>query len=78
MTFKKLGVNCSEKNDKQLKYCVPNGAIYLAKVKEYIEKKSFTGDKSLAYIMNQEDSIDIDTLLDYQIAKTILTDKNNK
>lgn len=46
----------------------PNGAIFIGKCKEYIEQKHFFGVKSIAYIMNTEDSIDVDTELDYEVA----------
>lgn len=78
MTYKKLDINRHEQGGRTVKDCVPNGAIYLAKVKEYLETKRFNGPKSIAYVMNQEDSVDVDTFLDYQIARTILTDRNNK
>lgn len=47
----------------------PNGAIFIAKPDAYIERKSFFGDKSIAFMMNQFDSIDIDNKLDYELAK---------
>lgn len=54
----------------------PNGAIFIGKVKEYLEQKHFFGKRSKAYFMNKEDSIDIDDSLDFEIAITILTKKN--
>lgn len=54
----------------------PNGAIFLGKKNEYLEKKHFYGEKSLAYIMDKEDSVDIDDRLDFEIALTILNKKN--
>ena len=56
----------------------PNGAIFIGKVKEYLEQKHFFGKRSKAYFMNKEDSIDIDDSLDFEIAITILTKKNKK
>ena len=46
----------------------PYGAIFIGKPKRYIEKKHFFGSKSIAYIMGDFDSLDIDTKLDYEIA----------
>lgn len=46
----------------------PNGAIFIGKCKEYMEQKHFFGAKSIGYIMNAEDSIDVDTVLDYEVA----------
>ena len=56
----------------------PNGAIYIGKIKEYLEQKHFFGKRSKAYFMNKEDSIDIDDSLDFEIAITILNKKNKE
>ena len=56
----------------------PNGAIFIGKVKEYLLQKHFWGDKSLAYSMNKEDSIDIDDILDFEFALNILKKKNKE
>ena len=49
-----------------------NGAIYMAKVGKYIKKKNFLGDNSIAYIMEQDDSVDIDSLLDFTVAELLM------
>ena len=49
-----------------------NGAIYMGKTGSFIKNKSFLGKNSVAYIMNQEDSVDIDSLLDFKVAKVIM------
>ena len=54
----------------------PNGAIFIGKVEEYLKQKHFFGEKSLAYIMNREDSLDIDEPLDFEVAISILTKRN--
>lgn len=46
----------------------PNGAIYIAKPEEYLKRKHFFGERSIAYIMDEFDSVDIDTRLDYEFA----------
>lgn len=46
-----------------------NGAIYLGKVESFMQEKNFLGKGSIAYIMKQEESIDIDTELDFKIAE---------
>lgn len=56
----------------------PNGAIFIGKVKEYLDQKHFFGKRSKAYFMSKEDSIDIDDSLDFEIAITILTKKNKE
>lgn len=50
----------------------PNGAIFIGRIPEYIRRKHFFGSRSLAYIMNKHDSIDIDDELDYKYAKVIM------
>jgi N-acylneuraminate cytidylyltransferase len=41
-----------------------NGAIYIIKVKDFIKNKSLLTDKTIHFKMNQEKSLDIDTLDD--------------
>lgn len=52
----------------------PNGAIFIGKPNIYIKKKHFFGKESIAYIMDKKSSIDIDDVLDYKFAKTIMSD----
>ena len=53
----------------------PNGAIFIGKCQEYLVKKHFFGSKSIAYIMNDFDSVDIDNSLDYELAKICMAKK---
>lgn len=46
----------------------PNGAIFIAKPDAYLKQKHFFGKKSISYVMNKIDSIDIDDQLDYEFA----------
>jgi N-acylneuraminate cytidylyltransferase len=50
----------------------PNGAIFIAKPEAYLSKKHFFGAKSLGYIMNAEDSVDIDNAIDLVVAKAVM------
>lgn len=50
----------------------PNGAIFIAKPNAYLERKHFFGEKSLAYIMTAECSVDIDAYLDLLVAKELV------
>ena len=52
-----------------------NGAIYMGKIEAFYNNKSFIGKNGLAFVMRQEDSIDIDSLLDFEIAEVILKHK---
>ena len=50
-----------------------NGAIYICKISELLKQKTFFLEKSIfAYIMHQERSIDIDTLVDFKMAEFLL------
>lgn len=49
-----------------------NGAIYIASVPFILKKKTFVGRRTYAYIMPIERSVDIDTVLDYQMAKLLM------
>lgn len=50
----------------------PNGAIFIGKPVEYLTKKHFFGSDSIAYIMSQESSVDIDKKIDLLLAQAIL------
>ncbi len=53
-------------------YYSPNGAIYLADTAAYLEQKHFFGKRAMAYRMAPEASVDIDTLLDFQMATFLM------
>lgn len=53
----------------------PNGAIFIGKPDKYLRQKHFFGAKSLAYIMNSFDSIDIDTELDLKFATLCMEER---
>lgn len=77
-TLKNYDLDYSNYRRQDGKEYYPNGAIFIGKVKKYLEKKHFFGEKTLAYFMNKEDSIDIDDRLDFEIAITIATKKKKK
>lgn len=52
-----------------------NGAIYMGKVQAFLNNKSFLGENSIAYIMEQADSIDIDSMIDMKLAKLWIQEK---
>ncbi len=62
-----------EKNLKQRqagrKFYRLNGAIYIVNIHEFAIKRNLYGQGSFAYIMSQEKSVDIDTELDFLVAK---------
>lgn len=52
-----------------------NGAIYMGRTEVYLKDRSFIGRGCYAYVMTQEESIDIDSMLDFQIAEVIMKAK---
>lgn len=52
-----------------------NGAIYMGKTSRYLNDKNFLGNGCYAYIMKQEDSVDIDSILDFKIAEIIMSNR---
>ena len=54
------------------KLYMSNGAIYIVNIEVFIAQKSFLNNKTLNYIMNIKDSVDIDTLEDLQNANKLL------
>lgn len=51
---------------------LPNGAIYVFSYKDFKEKNAFPSDGSYPYVMNEQDSLDIDTKEDLAIFKNIM------
>lgn len=49
-----------------------NGAIYIVNRKEFQKNQFIYRENSFAYIMSQDRSIDIDSLLDFKIAETLI------
>lgn len=49
---------------------LPNGAIYLSPIKGLVERVGFYTDKTLYFLMNETESIDIDTIEDFKQAET--------
>ncbi len=51
---------------------IPNGAIYIFRLKDFMAARSIPVSGALAYVMPAEESIDIDTQADYDRAKALL------
>lgn len=65
--------NSSNRQDFQKTY-YPNGAIYIFKY-NLIKQKKYYSDKSFAYIMPRNRSIDIDTIEDFEYAEFLMSKK---
>jgi CMP-N-acetylneuraminic acid synthetase len=50
----------------------PNGAMFIGKVPEYLERGDFFGRKSKAFVMPKRASVDIDDSYDYEIASLLM------
>lgn len=53
-----------------------NGAIYLTDIDYFVENNGFISENTVACIMPQERSIDIDTLLDFKICNLLINENN--
>lgn len=49
-----------------------NGALYIGKTDVLLKNRNWYTDNTLPYVMSQEDSIDIDTVLDFKLAEVIM------
>lgn len=66
-------MNSIRRQDQRQEYTM-NGCMYIARWDYFIKNKQFHSVNSIPYIMSEEKSIEIDTLLDYEIA-CMLVDK---
>jgi len=57
---------------------LPNGAIYIIKTSELLEKNSFYVEKTKPFLMSEEKSLDIDTELDLKLVKCLINDKKEE
>jgi CMP-N-acetylneuraminic acid synthetase len=51
---------------------IPNGAIYIFSIQQFIDRKGFPSNGSLPFIMSEDDSIDIDEKEDLLRAEKLL------
>lgn len=57
---------------------LPNGAIYIFNYEALIKNYGYYNIHTYPYIMNQENSIDIDTQLDFKLAELLLSQISSK
>jgi CMP-N,N'-diacetyllegionaminic acid synthase len=57
---------------------LPNGAIYIFKSVLLIKQRTYYSDKTFAYIMPADRSVDIDNLFDFELAEFLLTRRTKK
>ena len=51
---------------------IPNGALYISKTEYFKSTNTFYNDLTIAYIMTQEKSVDIDSQFDFAIAESLI------
>lgn len=54
-------------------YYVPNGAIYILDYEGLKNSRTYYSKNTIPYIMRHEDSIDIDSLIDFQFAEFLIS-----
>ena len=54
-----------------------NGAIYIIKTGVFLREKSFETENITGYIMSNEKSIDIDTIIDFKVAEILIKEREN-
>jgi CMP-N,N'-diacetyllegionaminic acid synthase len=57
---------------------IQNASIYITKPKTILEKNSPTGDTIIPFIMDQFESLDINTPLDFTIAETLISQQGSR
>ncbi|MHC1682466.1 MAG: acylneuraminate cytidylyltransferase family protein [Clostridiaceae bacterium] len=72
--FLPKGKNITRRQDLPKVYRV-NGAIYIVKTDLFLKEKTIEPENATGYIMSNENSIDIDTLLDFKFAEVLLTER---
>ena len=65
----------SRKQDLEPCY-IRNGAIYSMTRNCIVEKFSRHGDKCMPYVMDEDVSVNIDTIVDFKLAEILMREKN--
>lgn len=55
---------------------IPNGAIYIFRISDFMARAGFPSNGSVSFVMNEADSIDIDTEEDVRCLEHILRERN--
>lgn len=58
------------------KYYRLNGAVYICRIERLLQERTFfIKDKIFAYVMSQEKSVDVDTMLDLKLCEILLKER---
>ena len=77
-SLKYFDVDYSNYNRQRYKEYSPNGAFFIGKPNEYLEQGHFYGSKSIAYLMDESSSVDIDSINDFELAIVLMNKRNKK
>lgn len=53
---------------------IPNGAIFISRKDSFLCKNTFYGENTTPYLMSFEDSVDIDTIEDFKLAESLISE----
>ncbi|MDE4734556.1 MULTISPECIES: cytidylyltransferase domain-containing protein [Providencia] len=77
-SLKYFDIDFSNYRRQNSQYYTPNGAIFIGYNNSYLKQKHFFGAKSIAYFMSKKDSVDIDDILDFELAICIQSKKEKE
>lgn len=60
-----IGIDREYRRQKQEKYYYPNGALFMSRKNVYLENRSFFTVDTFAYVMDKQESIDVDDKYDF-------------
>ena len=74
-----FGMDINLTNNRQFaqKYYVCNGAIYILNYELLKNKRTYFCDNTVPYIMNSSDSVDIDSISDFEFAEYLINKKRH-
>lgn len=76
--FPLMGSNNSMRRQDLPKVYMPNGAIYATRAKVILKDKKILGSKVIPFIMEEEKSVDVDSLMDLHLAELLLKQRHEK
>lgn len=77
-SLKNFQFTAARKRRQDYKEYTLNGAVYIARPATYLESANFFGPRSLAYKMSSENSVDVDSPLDLELARLLLRKRNQE
>ena len=69
--------NASRRQDERKAY-VANGAIYIFDSKEFLKTKQISRKNIVPYVMEKRNGIDIDNIIDFQLAELIMKEREKE